>query len=121
MISELAKMSTIQCTGQLKWVGEVDTASCVWQLGSPHPELQKLTDALKHIRFSGQETSLEDVAIDIRKLLPEDVTSYWTYEGSLTTPPYNDCVTWIVLKNHVEISEEQVRVSNQHIIFTQTA
>lgn len=34
---------------------------------------------------------------------------YWTYEGSLTTPPFNESVTWILFKEPVEVSEEQLQ------------
>jgi carbonic anhydrase len=34
--------------------------------------------------------------------------SYWTYLGSLTVPPCNESVTWILFKEPVEVSEEQV-------------
>lgn len=40
----------------------------------------------------------------------EDVTSgnYVTYKGSLTTPPYTECVTWIIYEKPVHIGMEQV-------------
>ncbi len=38
----------------------------------------------------------------------DDTKSYWTYQGSLTTPPCTQCVEWIVFKNPIEISKEQV-------------
>lgn len=31
---------------------------------------------------------------------------YYTYEGSLTTPPCSEIVTWILLKDHLKISSK---------------
>ena len=36
------------------------------------------------------------------------MTKYWTYEGSLTTPPLYESVTWIVFKEPIEMSDDQV-------------
>ena len=35
---------------------------------------------------------------------------YFTYQGSLTTPPYFESVTWIVYRNPVYVSRRQVAV-----------
>lgn len=40
-------------------------------------------------------------------LLPSSL-HYWTYLGSLTTPPLHESVTWIVLKEPIVVSEKQV-------------
>lgn len=36
---------------------------------------------------------------------------YYSYHGSLTTPPYNECVTWIIYQAPVFVAHSQVRVS----------
>lgn len=48
-------------------------------------------------------------AIDLNKMLPENRT-YWTYMGSLTTPPCTEGVLWIVLKQPMQVSTEQVAI-----------
>lgn len=42
-------------------------------------------------------------------LLPAS-RDFWTYLGSLTTPPLLECVIWIVLKQPVTVSKEQVEI-----------
>jgi len=44
---------------------------------------------------------------DPAKLLPENITDYWTYLGSLTTPPLYESVTWTVLREGIEFSKQQ--------------
>lgn len=45
--------------------------------------------------------------LDPSNLLPNN-PAFWTYLGSLTTPPCSECVTWIVFKEPVEVSIEQL-------------
>ncbi|KYM96399.1 Carbonic anhydrase 13 [Cyphomyrmex costatus] len=35
---------------------------------------------------------------------------YWTYLGSLTTPPCNESVTWILFKKYIEVSHHQLNI-----------
>jgi len=53
----------------------------------------------------GQEHA-EGATVDLRQLLPAD-RGYYTFAGSLTTPPCSEEVTWLVLKNPVEISKPE--------------
>lgn len=53
------------------------------------------------------EADLEDVTVNIADILP-DTHSYYTYEGSLTTPPCSEGVRWIVMQNPIEFSQEQI-------------
>jgi carbonic anhydrase len=48
-----------------------------------------------------------DTQIDVNQLLPQD-KNYYTFEGSLTTPPCSEGVRWMVLKQRVSISGEQL-------------
>jgi len=54
----------------------------------------------------GPEQKLEDVQVDVRGLLPQD-HGYYTFAGSLTTPPCTENVTWFVLKTPKRISQAQ--------------
>jgi carbonic anhydrase len=38
-----------------------------------------------------------------------DLAHYYTYEGSLTTPPCSETVTWFVLQHEAQLSQEQAR------------
>ncbi len=55
----------------------------------------------------GLEETLEDVTIDASGLLPAQ-HGYYTYTGSLTTPPCTEGVTWYVLKTPIELSSAQI-------------
>jgi carbonic anhydrase len=55
------------------------------------------------------ETKLIQASFDISQNLPEE-KGYFTYEGSLTTPPCSENVTWIVFKEPIEIALEQVEL-----------
>ena len=44
----------------------------------------------------------------LTSMMPSDLTDYYRYEGSLTTPPCKEAVIWTVFKEPIEISAEQV-------------
>lgn len=48
-----------------------------------------------------------DVTIDASTLLPEN-RQYYSYQGSFTTPPCTEGVLWMVMKEPVQLSKEQV-------------
>jgi carbonic anhydrase len=53
-----------------------------------------------------KERELADVHIDATQLLPPD-RRYYTFQGSLTTPPCSEGVTWFVLKTPLKIADAQ--------------
>jgi carbonic anhydrase len=54
----------------------------------------------------GQEHAPEGAKVDLSQLLPAS-RGYYTFTGSLTTPPCTEDVTWLVLKDPVEISKPE--------------
>lgn len=76
--------------------------------GSEHEGLKKLTDLLPELSHSGDTVTDLGGGFDPACLLPGDRSSYWTYPGSLTTPPCCESVTWVVFKETIEVSEEQL-------------
>ncbi|XP_065320302.1 carbonic anhydrase 7-like isoform X1 [Gordionus sp. m RMFG-2023] len=77
------------------------------KIGEESAEFDKIINNLKYVR-NYREHLLVDEELDIFKYLPNDLTQYWTYPGSLTTPPFLETVTWILLKNAIEISSSQL-------------
>lgn len=61
-----------------------------------------------NVLFPFQDSVVEFNKFDPSCLLPENIDDYWTYPGSLTTPPLTEAVTWIVMKQHIEVSHDQV-------------
>lgn len=54
-----------------------------------------------------KESTVADVQIAASGLLPQN-KDYYSFAGSLTTPPCTENVTWIVLKTPTTISAEQI-------------
>ena len=55
----------------------------------------------------GKTVDVSGVTIDVSTLLPAD-HGYYTFAGSLTTPPCSEGVTWYVLKSQSTISSAEV-------------
>ncbi|NWI10183.1 CAH6 anhydrase, partial [Crypturellus soui] len=61
---------------------------------------------LAQIRFAGQSTQLS--SLDVRAMLPENLSRFYRYQGSLTTPPCSESVTWTVFDAPVVLSHTQI-------------
>nr|XP_019935302.1 PREDICTED: carbonic anhydrase 7 [Paralichthys olivaceus] len=73
--------------------------------GDDHRWLHTITDALYMVKFKGSVTDFK--GFNPKCLLPSSL-HYWTYLGSLTTPPLHESVTWIVLKEPIIVSDKQM-------------
>jgi len=78
------------------------------KVGNEHQEFGNLCQLLKQIPNKGDKVEICN-AMDPANFLPRN-KSYWTYPGSLTTPPLFESVTWILFKQPIEVSQAQLRV-----------
>lgn len=74
--------------------------------GGAHPIVQAIWNNLPLEK--GDELAAK-TPIDLNELLPLD-RSYFTYMGSLTTPPCSEGVLWMVMKTPVPLSGDQINI-----------
>ncbi|XP_033107726.1 carbonic anhydrase-like [Anneissia japonica] len=79
------------------------------KVGKEHPYWAKILPYLSKVAHKNQSADIHlDGGFDVSKILPNNTNDYYTYEGSLTTPPLYESVSWIVFKEPIEISEAQM-------------
>lgn len=86
--------------------GRLAVVAVLIEQGRQHPVVQSVWNNLPLER--GEENAAQS-ALDLNALLPED-RRYYTYMGSLTTPPCTEGVLWMVLKEPVQVAPDQVLV-----------
>ncbi|KAG7190972.1 hypothetical protein KM043_007021 [Ampulex compressa] len=71
-----------------------------------NPTLTPITSCLHKIRKVGAKTS---IASDCLSWMLEACAApgYYIYSGSLTNPPYSECVIWMILPNAIRMSSRQ--------------
>lgn len=72
--------------------------------GDSNPLIEELIKVWPKTPDEGQQF---ETTIDITQLLPED-QNYYTYWGSFTTPPCWEGVRWMILKQPITVSEQQL-------------
>ena len=84
--------------------GELVVVAVMFDKGAANSELEKLWGVMPG-KVDQNVTITPN--LDLNKLLPETKT-FWRFSGSLTTPPCSEGVTWIVLKEPMSVSAEQL-------------
>jgi carbonic anhydrase len=86
--------------------GQLAVVAVLLEKGVEHPLVQTLWNNMP----LEQDTEVSPAeAINLAQLLPEN-RNYWTYMGSLTTPPCTEGVLWMVMKQALPVSAEQVAI-----------
>ncbi|XP_030385250.1 carbonic anhydrase 2 isoform X2 [Scaptodrosophila lebanonensis] len=89
--------------------------------GNDNPNYNEFTHLLSSI--ATKDKSANFVApLPLEKFLTSDLVNYYTYVGSLTTPPCSEEVVWIDFSNPIDISEDQIErfrhltANDQHLM-----
>ncbi|WP_200762632.1 carbonic anhydrase [Nitrosophilus alvini] len=86
--------------------GELAVISVMIKEGKANPSLQAIVDNMP--AHTGDKNSLKKYKLNAADLLPAN-KDYYRFNGSLTTPPCSEGVRWLVMKEPVEASKEQLK------------
>lgn len=87
--------------------GSLAVVDVMLERGTEHPELQLLWNYMPMEKHKPQQPP--GVLFNPSRLLP-DYRNYYSFMGSLTTPPCTEGVLWLVMKKPVQVSDEQIRM-----------
>jgi carbonic anhydrase len=90
--------------------GKLAVVAVLLQQGQDSPLVHELWNDLP--KEKDKEESFDNVQIDLSQILPPD-RGYYTFSGSLTTPPCSEDVTWFVLKHPATVSAEEIKRFSQ--------
>lgn len=77
----------------------------------PNPKYDSFVQLLSQVTTPGL-IAVFPKAPTLYDLLPNDLSQYFTYHGSLTTPPCSEAVTWIDFRETIKIKSTQVNEAN---------
>jgi carbonic anhydrase len=86
--------------------GKLAVVAVLMDQGTAHPMVQLVWNSLPLEKGMEQHSP---VMLDMNLMLPEQ-RQYYTYMGSLTTPPCSEGVLWMVMKQPANLSREQINV-----------
>ena len=90
--------------------GQLAVVAVLLEPGAANPLINKVWTYMP--LDSGDRVRMPAGIVELAELLPKD-QRYYQFIGSLTTPPCTEGVLWLVLKQPVTISREQLRLFGQ--------
>ncbi|KAK6295938.1 hypothetical protein J4Q44_G00336510 [Coregonus suidteri] len=83
------------------------------QSGSSNKKYDSIINALNTINKPSSNTTLSGVSLDMFIPSQCNMTSYFRYQGSLTTPPCAEAVVWTIFENTIPLSRQQLAAFSQ--------